>query len=63
LKYFLRFGLTFLLSVLSLVDLGYSVEAFVSDRDNGYPVFIAANVVKVATFLLAFGLQVTTLPT
>ena len=48
---------------LSIVDLGYVVEAFVSNRYDdavtSHPVFIVSNVVKIVTFSLALYLQVT----
>jgi len=48
-----------LLAALSLVDLGYSVQAFTSDYAvYAHVVFIVANVVKIATYCLALGLQV-----
>lgn len=55
----LRLGFTALLAALSLVDLGYSVQAFTSDYAvYAHVVFIVANVVKIATYCLALGLQV-----
>jgi ATP-binding cassette subfamily C (CFTR/MRP) protein 1 len=57
----LRFSLNAILTVLCLVDLGYTVEAFASNREDdvyAYSVFIVANVVRIATFVLALVLQV-----
>ena len=58
-----RFVLSTLLGALSIVDLGYVVEAFVSNRLDtidvySHSVFIVSNVVKIVTFSLALFLQV-----
>ena len=58
-----RFVLSTLLVALSIVDLGYVVEAFVSNRLDtidvySHSVFIVSNVVKIVTFSLALFLQV-----
>ena len=57
-----RFVLSALLVALSLVDLCYVIEAFVSNRSedvsHSHPVFIVSNVVNILTFSLALYLQV-----